>query len=625
METIKTKMIGGKYKIPVTLILDDDRIYFKFGFNRKLMEEVKTMHGARWHGFEDPPKKMWSVTDCQRNWFQIEFLEGKNPYAPYDADLMDVEFSRSLFDHQKHLALHALSYKHVIWAAEMGTGKSLAAIEVIERSGHMDNAWYVGPKSGVRAFGRELSKWGSPASPNMMTYEGLVRKLRDWGNDIPAPRVLILDESSKVKTHTSQRSLACQHVANSMREEYGRDCYIVLMSGTPAPKTPLDWWMQCEIACPGFVKEGTVGKFRVRLAITEQRETITGGVYPHHIGWKDQEGKCAICGGMREADGHDKEFAASMGVPYHEYEPSANEVEKLYRRMAGLVLVKFKKDCLDLPDKTYEEVRIKPSVEILRTAKMIKKTSARAIEALTLMRELSDGFQYIEVPDGKKECPLCHGNKKVAVPEPDTPCPNCNATGEVTNFRRDMQFIGTPKDEQLITDLDAHEDVGRIIIWGGFSGTVDRVVDICQSQGWGVLRVDGRGYHGFDKDGETLDADELLSAMDASHPDKKMLAEKYERVAFVGNPKAGGMALTLTASPTEIFFSNDFSGEARSQAEDRFHRAGMDENRGATIVDYIHLPTDQLVLQNLKAKRKLETMTMGDLDAALKAGGVSDD
>jgi hypothetical protein len=86
----------------------------------------------------------------------------------------------------------------------------------------------------------------------------------------------------------------------------------------------------------------------------------------------------------------------------------------------------------------------------------------------------------------------------------------------------------------------------------------------------------------------------------------------------VGHPQAGGMALTLTSSPTELFYSNCFNGEARMQAEDRFHRMGMDTNRGATIKDLIHLPTDKLVLDNLKLKKKLQNISMGELENAFK-------
>ncbi len=115
-----------------------------------------------------------------------------------------------------------------------------------------------------------------------------------------------------------------------------------------------------------------------------------------------------------------------------------------------------------------------------------------------------------------------------------------------------------------------------------------------------------------------LDANELLKAMDASHPLKTTLREKHDKICFVGNAKAGGMALTLTASPSEIFYSNGFDGEARFQAEDRFHRPGADHNRGCTIYDYICLPSDLLVLNNLKKKRKLQDMSLGEVQEAFK-------
>jgi len=73
------------------------------------------------------------------------------------------------------------------------------------------------------------------------------------------------------------------------------------------------------------------------------------------------------------------------------------------------------------------------------------------------------------------------------------------------------------------------------------------------------------------------------------------------------------MAYTFTMSPLCIYYSNDFSGEARMQSEDRGHRAGMDTNRGYRVIDLIHLPSDQLVLNNLKIKKKLQGLTMGEL------------
>jgi len=198
-------------------------------------------------------------------------------------------------------------------------------------------------------------------------------------------------------------------------------------------------------------------------------------------------------------------------------------------------------------------------------------------------------------------------------------CDNCGGDGNVPTYMRGQDEVPCPKDDQLKLDLDDHEDLGRLIVWGGFTGTIDRIVQICKNEGWSVLRVDGRGYCAMDNEGKPLDDRECLMAMDGSHPRAKELLEKHPKLCFVGHPRAGGMALTLTASPTAIYFSNDFSGEGRMQSEDRFHRPGMDKNRGATIVDYIHLPSDTYVLDNLKKKKDLQKISLGELDEIFNA------
>ena len=97
------------------------------------------------------------------------------------------------------------------------------------------------------------------------------------------------------------------------------------------------------------------------------------------------------------------------------------------------------------------------------------------------------------------------------------------------------------------------------------------------------------------------------------------LVEKFqdrkldEKIVFIGHPVSSGTGLTLTASPTIVYYSNDFAADARIQSEDRIHRMGMDENRGATIIDLIHLPTDEYVIENLQKKKRLQDMSLGQL------------
>jgi len=642
---VQTKFVAGKYKIPVKLIYQGKRIFVQFPFSRILISEIKQMEGHKWHGHDELPRKIWSIADSTRNAFQIAYLEGKNPYSRYEEDFaLDRDSTkRPLYDHQLIMKATGLTYHYVIWACEMGTGKTLSAIEVIEAADLGGYAvWYVGPRSGVVAVEREIRKWRCTVPIELMTYERLTKRVAEWEGNAPAPRIVIFDESSKIKNPTAQRSQAAKHLADAVRTEHGDLGYVILMSGTPAPKNPVDWWWQCEVACPGFIKEGSQGKFRTRLSVIESRENmITGGVYPHIVTWLDDAKKCNTCGEYADHAKHDPARASKPNTEQpslgpHAFEPSKNEVEYLYKRMAGLVLVQFKKDCLDLPDKQYVVERITPTAEILRAAKLIKQTANRAIEALTRIRELSDGFQYTSEQDGIDQCPNCLGTGQVKIPQlaegavpeevkaenftmVDACCDYCGGDGSVPKYIRTAIETGSPKDKFFIDQLDLHEDTGRYVVWGGFTGTIDRLIALAHQQGWCTLRVDGRAFAAQTPLGEMADVNEYFDAMDLSHPDNDRLLAQIPKLCFVGHPQAGGMALTLTSSPTALYYSNCFDGGARMQSEDRIHRAGMDVNRGATIIDLEMLPTDRLVLENLRKKKRLQDITMGQLEEVMTA------
>lgn len=660
-----TKLRAGTVLIPVNLEYDKNRVFFHFKYNKKLIEEIKTSFESRhYHGFDEHnPRKIWSAPLTQRNKFRLEVLKdkyGTNPYARYDADCnqyrpLVIEHCRMRGwkprEHQIDLMCHAIAVKQYIWASEMGTGKTLAAFVVMEISGIVDWMW-VAPKSAIRAFRAEMKKWKPRVEPNVFTYEGVVKLVKEWKSGTPAPHGLIGDESSKCKNHAAQRTQAMKHVADAMREEHGADgCFIGLMSGSPAPKSPVDWFAQCEIVCPGFLKEANPTIFRNRLGLIEQREIGPGGgSYPHLVTWHDDENKCKECGKPRTDIIHQvSDFGVVTGHgDVHEFKESVNEVAKLYDRMKGLVVVKMKKDCLDLPDKIYEIAKAEPTKDILNAAKLIVAQSRRAIEALTLLRELSDGFQYSEKVVGTEKCPRCNGTCRTAdYVDPETPdvppdpdalakgvkfiyeevtddqgftdyvrvgerpivyeqvfidCPHCKE-GRVDTYARTIIEVPCPKDELLAEQLDLHMDVGRLNVYAGFTASVDRVIKNVIANKWGYIRADGRGWIGMSHEGQLLNNDRLLDIYDKGHSD-------FPRLVFIGQPGAAGMGLTLTASPTTVFWSNDFNGESRMQAEDRGHRMGMDMERGGRIVDFIHLDSDMYVLNNLQKKKNLQQLSM---------------
>jgi hypothetical protein len=627
MRLLTEKVRAGRYLMTGYIYEDDGKLLFRTPYNKELISEIKALQGARW----DPKEKTWSCPLNERNFFAIQYLMNNDPYARFRDGKVDIELhtKRDLRANQIELVKSALANRLAIWSAEPGLGKSLCFIEVAEHLKYLtpEDVWYVGPKAGVVAVTRELSKWQSPCRPRMLTYEGFTKVMHEWVKGQPAPKLICFDESQKLKDPGTQRSRAAYAAAKAVRMEHTG--YVILMTGTPSPKDPADWWHQCEVACPGYLKEGDIHKFRRRYALIVQTETEAGSTFPKLITWWNNPEKCQTCGQLREVHSHFMEDS-------HVFAPSLDEVGALHRRLKGLVTFQFKKDYNDLPEKQYEIIRLKPSVETIRTVRLIQSTEPRAVTKLIKLRELSDGFQYTKIQTGTRPCDECHGQKKTQqfflkegleakelfdaddYEERFDNCQTCGGTGEVEIFEKQSISLKSPKQEYFVNDLEAYSEIGRYLVWGGFTETVDMLVDIACGEGWHVLRIDGRGYHGFTPQKEQYSANELLDAMDRSHPRFAELQTKIPRLCVVGHPRAGGVALTLTATPVELYFSNDFSGEARMQSEDRAHRIGMDANRGLVIKDLIHLPTDKLVLDNLQKKKDLQSITTGEIDAALK-------
>lgn len=690
---IETKMKAGKYMIPVSLWTEGKRIFFKFGFNRPLMEEIKAMEGSKFHGYDEVnPRKLWSVTDTPRNHFQIQYLQYpgvndiRNPYYRYNIPLQHFQTKRNVYSHQGEMVDQILTRHYDIIAAEMGTGKTLACIEAIEISKAADVIW-VAPKSALYSVMLEFKKWNSDVFVQYYTYEGLKKLIENWSEGRKAPQFVVLDEASRCKNPTAQRAQAAQYLSDNVRKEWGQDGYVIELSGTPAPKDPTDWWSLSEIACPGFLREGTREKLKRRLAVIEQRESFQGGgFFQSLVTWKDDILKCNICGLLKDDETHitqeeidrrkaeaNKEKTAEEAMfgaddqesdTCHVFQQSVDEISLLYKRLQGLVLVKLKKDMLDLPDMVYREIELKPTLSMVNAAKAVQSRSTSAIQALTYLRELSDGFQYIETICGTETCTACNGSKVITgylykgeqkvsenmykriqhltnsevqeseeerewdpdyVKEilssgnfnPDDfvkteiACDMCSGIGLINKTKRDVKEVPTPKEEALRDILTEHDDIGRIVIYGGFTGSLDKICKLVANQGWLYIRVDGRGWFSTIPGSAT----DLLEIFQSKNSD---LLRRYPKIAFVGQPGAAGMGITLTASPTIVYYSNDFNAESRIQSEARIHRLGMDTNRGATIIDLLCLPSDRLVLENLKKKRKLQDMTMGVLKSAFE-------
>lgn len=626
--TRTANLIAGKHSYFCEIETDEHHHYF-VDPPMALKDDLKAMRGSHWCGYDKVPRKAWRVENCRRNNWNLDYLEGKKPYARYTCNMIEEAKRRGIFlpatrtmkrlnettrrmeevevkpySHQDEMTLFMLVRKWCIVAAEMGTGKTLAAFRAIEHSG-VPIVWYVAPKSALAAVQLDARKWGYVHPTVYMTYDELKKRMQNWkAGDVP-PRMVVFDESSRLKNASSQRAQAAMHLAEGMRDAHGDNCYIVLMTGSPAPKSPIDWYWQTEIACPGYLKEGDVKKFEYRLAIKEKVSETDGFGYWKHKAWRDGNPNVCKCGNRREAAIHQP----ANGGSFHTFEVIDNEVEYLYKRMAGLVYVKHKKDCLDLPEMQFRTIHIKPTLDIIRAARLIQAKAPNVITAMTLLRELSDGFQYKDTVIADDICVMCTGNKYLLKDGNPEPCIGCSATGSKRKIEREIVEVASPKLDVLNDLLEENEDIGRLVVYAGFQASVDRICKFVKKQGWEYVRCDGRGW--------TNSIQPSWDNIRIQEEFQKLTAEPAEKLVFVGHPGSAGMGLTLTAASMEVFLSNDFNGESRIQAMHRIHRAGMDVNRGATIVDLVHLPTDQKLIDNLARKIELQAITMGDIANAI--------
>lgn len=568
---------------------------------------IKNMDRRVWHGGKPsdwPNDHMYySAPKSERNLWHLDYFMGKNPYERYRKPEVSFDlkpryhkFLKKVlhpFPHQKAMADHWYTRKRCHLAAQMRTGKSLPALSIIEHLGLP--SWIVAPRSAIAGLKLEMETWGFPEY-HVMTYERLRTVMAEWTPGSKPPPVVLFDEFSKAKTYTTLTAEACRHLTSAMREEY-EDPYILGMSGTPAPDKPTDWWSQIEIIQPGYIAENHPSDLRNRLAIVEKRESDTGGFYPHILTWLDDPEKCAICG--------EKEHP-----PFdHPYRKSENEVGKFAKRLEGMTKVFFWKDCMDLPEKTYERRILERDQTASKYSKLHKKSITNAAIALNRMRQISSGFLYEMVGGGDTEpCKKCGGtgteDRYIGIDEGKQPtiCNSCGGTGQVDTKKRSYKSIPCPKDDAFKDILDEHEECGRLVAYGSFQQCIDRMVAIAIKEGWKVIRVDGRGWHYF---GISFPSD---------HKALAAFKEGKDKIVFIAHPASGGMGISLSASPTIMFWDNSFNGADRLQAVERGSDAGMDLNKGCKIIDLIHLPVDKLVLDKLEAKESLQNVTMGDIE-----------
>ena len=476
-------------------------------------------------------------------------------------------FLKDPFKHQIDAvsACHNTDMDKFAYLMEMGTGKTLTALVdlvLLNQRDMVDYAVVLAPKSVYRNWMKEINTflsgefdykvntWDpSLVDPYTKEYLGtdafflkaLKHKLHIFlmniealstpkgtkylthllGRRIPDKMMMIVDESTTIKTHTAKRTKTLL----KMSEKIG---YKRILTGTPITKSPLDIFSQF-----AFLDKNILGKnyyaFRARYAKIISRPTSGGRHFPLITGYQ-----------------------------------RLDELEKKIYTHAFRVK---KEECVDLPPKIYQKRFIAMSEKQLVAYESLRRNAMFIFndETTTSVNRLSQIVKLHQV-----------------------------CCGFTINDQGETHALPTKRYEELFNLLD--EVSGKVIIWATYRHNIQTITAKLKEK------------HGDTSTAAFYGDTENQVRMDLV---KNFQDEGHDLTYLVANPKTGGYGITLTASHTVVYFSNNYDLEIRLQSEDRAHRIG--QKNKVTYVDFVCKGTvDEKILLALKNKVDIASQVMGD-------------
>ena len=241
-------------------------------------------------------------------------------------------------------------------------------------------------------------------------------------------------------------------------------------------------------------------------------------------------------------------------------------LEELTMRIDPHTYRVLKKDCLDLPEKTYTVRHVTLTMEQIRMYKELQEF------AITLLQD----------------------DKLVSTPQMITQMLRLQQVLSGHIKTDDGELLQLPT-QRLSALMDCIEEVsGKIIIWSRFR------YDIVN------IRNELASVYG---------SDSVVSYYgDTSEQDRQTAIDRFQHGTarfFVANPATAGYGLTLTEANTVIYYANDFNLETRIQSEDRCHRIG--QKNPVTYIDLIAVGTiDEKIVKALRDKIDIGARVLGE-------------
>jgi len=338
--------------------------------------------------------------------------------------------------------------------------------------------------------------------------------------------MVVLDESHRFATPGANRTKfilrSGQHAVTKF-----------IATGTSMSTGPLNLYTQYKFLDPEILGYSTYTAFKNDFAVWERRTVNnTRGHYDHLVGYQNLD------------------KLAGLIKPY-----------------TDRVL---KKDCLDLPEKLRKKILVELAP---KQRAMYNKMLAESIVALRDAYRQQTGVAAPSDPDPENEILFFLTNENV----PSVIAKNAAvrtgklkqiSSGFIIDDDKAVHIIDGPN-PKLAALLDSIQDYpGKIIIWAWYREEMRLLIDTLRAEYGDEAVVH---YYG----GTTADEREV-----AKHRFQNDESCRF----FVGQPRSGGIGLTLTASCVTMYFSR-VPYEARYQSEDRNHRIGQTEN--VLYVDFV--------------------------------------
>jgi len=453
--------------------------------------------------------------------------------------------------HQRQALIKGAKLKNFAYFMEMGTGKTKVAIDnatFLYQQKLIQLVVVIAPNSVYQNWIKEIETHCPEKDCNIFIhkvdkkFQYLADKLNFYLINVEAfshqsgvmiltpiltslgrHTMVILDESTTIKNREAKRTKAICKLG--IMAEYKR-----ILTGSPITKSPLDLYTQCSFLSPSLLGFKSFLSFRNRYCMMEPIPVANDRV---------------------------------IMIP--KYFINLSELEDKLKSFSYRVK---KEDCLDLPEKIYQQRFVEFTVQQKRIYKQMQEQAFAIIED----KEVSFANKLTEII---KLHQVCNGFLK-------------------TNEGETVKLDDCPKVKELLKVIE--EGDGKFIIWATY---IYNIEFICNT----LKKIYGN--------------ESVVSVYgDVSVNNRSIAVNKFQNDSkvkfFVGNPTTGGYGLTLTAASYVIYFSNSYNLEVRQQSEDRAHRIGQRKN--VTYVDILMRNSiDILIVSALEKKIKISAETLGEV------------